>query len=371
MMFRRGVSIQTRPAAGVLPAWFTGAASGQWVALPGNTLSASGVLQTGDETLFTAWGGGVYNTVGVYDGSTFVPGIFLVIWGGGHGDSSSNAVYARGPLDSDTPIWRRLRDRTSTPPQNVSEDGSGNPVSRHTFQSIAYDPINNWMFSSGGLARYSDANGIIETHTYQFNTANPNSAQPWTKKTNAPGASDVSSYDSTTGLIWSHQDAQGEVQTYQTATDTWDSQIFKSPGWSGANACSAIDTTLGLWAIKWNAGINFFRTTSLGNDYYSPSETGTGPTGTTAILYDPTAGAFKCWNGGGKQLFTFTPPGTSPYQGGNAWTWSSNTPAGGDTPDAAQANGTYGRFGYVDNGAGLRGYFLCNSATSAVYFYKP
>lgn len=370
MMFRRGLAILTRVVGGP-PSWYSGTPSGQWAALPGQTLSASGVLQTGDEAILSAWGGGIYNTVGLYDGATWVPGVFLILWGGGHGDSSSNAVYAFGPMNTDTPTWRRLRDRTSPAPNNTSEDGSGNPVSRHTYQSIAYDPVHNWMFSSGGLARHSDANGIIETHTFQFNTASPNVNQPWTKKTNAPGAADVSAYDNVSGLIWSHQDAQNQVQAYNTGTDTWSSDTFKSPGWSGGNACSAIDTTLGLWAIKWNAGLNFFRTTSTANDYYTPSQTGTAPTGTTSILYDPVAGAFKCWNGNGKQLFTLTPPGTSPYQGGNAWTWSSSTPAGGATPDAAQINGTYGRFGYVDNGDGLRGYFLFNSSTGSVYCYKP
>jgi len=355
-----------------VPSWYSSANSSEWTTVPGSSLSASGVMQSGDDIFINAWGGGIVNTTGVYSGTTFIPGTFFILFGGGHSDSSSNAVYACGPLEDETPAWYRLRDRTSSPPTNVSEDGSGNPVSRHTYQSISYvGGAKNWLFCSGGLARYSDANGIAVAHVFQFNTSDPNTNQPWTTKTAPPAAADVSAYDSSTGRIWSHPDAANEVQYYDVSADSWTRVLFKSPGWATGSACSAIDTSRGIWAIYYSTGLNFFRTNDINaNDYYAPSTTGTAPTGAGSIIYDPVADVYRVWNGNGKQIFTLTAPGSSPYQGGNSWTWSSATPAGGSTPSAAATNGTFGRFAYVNNGS-MRGYLLLNSATGSFYFYKP
>ena len=47
-------------------------------------------------------------------------------------------------------------------------------------------------------------------------------------------------------------------------------------------------------------------------------------------------------------------------------TWSQKQ-FSGDTPDSAQANGTFGRWQYVPE---LRGCVLVNSTSSPVYFYR-
>lgn len=361
--------LSAKSAAGL---WFEDALANQWTIVPGGSLSASGVMETGAGAIVSAWGGGVVNTVGIYSGSTFIPGTFLSLWGGGHGDYSGNEIYPFGPLESASPTWYKPRNPTSPAPINVSEDGSGNPAARHTYQSITYlGGARNWMLATGGVARSTDANGVGLTHVFDFNQASPNSNTPWSTKANPPAPADVTCYESTSGLIWSHPNAANEVQTYDVATDTYSRTLFKSPGWSTGNAVSAIDTNRGIWAIYWSGGINFFRTDSAAlNDYYTPSTTGTAPTGVGSILWDPVADAFKVWNGNGKQLFTLTPPASSPYQGGNAWTWSNATASSGDTPDSQSTNGTFGRFNYIDNGSGLRGYILLNSASSSAYFYK-
>lgn len=355
------------------PSWYTSANSAEWLTVPGGSLSASGVMETGAGSIIAAWGGGIVNTVGIYNGATQISGTFPTIWGGGHGDYSGNELYPFGPLENETPAWYKPRAASSPAPVNVSQDGSGNPVARHTYQSIVHVPgSRNWLFASGGVARSTDANGVSVSHVFQFNTASPNSNQPWTTKAAPPAPADVSAYDPTTERIWSHPDVANEVQYYDIGADTWTRVLFKSPGWSTGNACSAIDYTRGIWAIYWSGGINFFRLNDINaNDYYAPSTTGTAATGAGSIIYDPVADAFKVWNGNGKQIFTLAPPATSPYQGGNSWTWSSTTPAGGSTPSAAATNGTFGRFSYIDNGTGLRGYLLLNSSTESFYFYKP
>lgn len=355
-----------------IPSWL--GAVGQWSAIA-STLSASGVQQdfAGGQGVF-AYSGGVVNSTGIYSGSTFISGPFLVVWGGGHNDYGGNELYCFGPLTSDSPQWYRPRDRTSPFPQNVDEDGSGNPVSRHTYGTIVYigDGTRNWMLSTGGVARYTDIGSPSLTHVFDFNQVSPNTNQPWSKKANvSQGAADVAAYDSTTGIVWSRPDAQNSVQSYNVATNTYTSENFKSPPWSTSDAAhGAIDTVRGIWAIAYSGGIAFYRLNNgVSNEYYTPTTSGTAPTGRKSIVYDPVDDRFVLWNGNGKQLFFLTPPASSPYQGGNAWVWSSTTPGSGATPDAADTNGTKGRFGLVNTGD-FRGYVLVNSNTSSVYFYR-
>lgn len=358
---------------GSIPSWI--GAAGQWSALA-TPLSSSGVQHdfAGGQGVF-AYSGGIVNSVGVYVGATFIAGPFLVIWGGGHGDYGGNEVYAFGPLTADAPQWYRLRDRTEPFPSDVAEDGAGNPVSRHTYSTIVHvaDGTRNWLLSTGGVATYSSAGGSSLTNVFDFNQVSPNSNQPWSKKSNTSGGggADVATYDSSTGIVWSHPDAQNSVQSYVVATDTYARENFKSPPWSTSNAPhGAIDTSRGIWAIAYNGGIAFYRLNNgVSNEYYTPTTSGTAPTGNRSIVYDPVDDCFVLWNGNGKQLWFLTPPASSPYQGGNAWGWSSATPSGGATPDAADTNGTKGRFGLV-NTANFRGYVLVNSNTGSVYFYR-
>lgn len=362
---------------GSLPAWVGN--SGEWSTVAGESLSTSGVASAIDfagdagnyTSFFTAWGGGVLATQGVYNGTSLITGTFLVIWGGGHTDYYGNEVYAFGPLEDDVPAWYRLRDATNPPPLNVSTDGSGNPVSRHTYNSIVYDSTNNRLMSTGYLARASDSNGANVVHIFNFSQTNPNVNQPWSTLANTDGAPDVSAYDATTGLVWYHPNGANSVGFYNISTQTPTRSNFKSPGW-GSNAMSAIDTSRGIWCIVSNGVTNFYRLNNgTGNDYYTPTTTGTAPSGSNiTVLYDSVSDRFVMWNGNGKTLYFLTPPGTNPYQGGNAWTWSSVSPASGSTPDAQQSTGTFGRFQFVNNGSGLVGYLLLNSATSSSYFYR-
>ena len=156
------------------------------------------------------------------------------------------------------------------------------------------------------------------------------------------------------------------------STDTDTSSIYKSPVGYGSNAASCIDTSRGIWAL-WDGsnGISFYRTNNgVGNDYYVPTTTGTAPTvGQGSIVYDSDNDCFRLWIGGGKQIWKLKAPVTSPYQGGNAWTWSSATPGTGSTPDAQNTNGTFGRFNMI-NSADIVGMPLMNAYNGTMYFYK-
>lgn len=369
------------PVSSSTPAWATDIGVGEWGVVTSTTLAASGVAWTsggspegagyGYAAVMTAWGGAVLNTTGFYNGSTWVDGYAIVCWGGGHGDYAGNEPYALS-LSTNTPTWYRLRDPTLTGVSNVDEDGSGNPVSRHTYSSLSYIPSANAMQAIGSLFRYYDANSSGLCHRFSFNQVSPNSNQPWSKVANAAGGTSVSAYDSTLDRIWYAGASGGDVSYYDVAANTHSVGAFKSPTYNGAPH-SAVDTSRGLWAIvSTNAEISFYRTNSgTANEYYTPTTSGTAPgTGINkSIIYDATDDRFVVYAGEGKKVYYLTPPASSPYAGGNAWVWSSVNPAGGSTPPTQQTNGTYGRFAPVTFPA-ARGYVLVNGPTDSVYFFR-
>ncbi len=355
------------------PTWHSGGALDTWITLPNSDLSTSGVMETGGSDVINAWGGGVVVTGGLYIGSTFTTGTFLVLFGGGHTNYSGNEVYAYGPFENDSPIWYKLRAATSPAPTNVNEDASGNPVSRHTYQTLSYinDGTRNWMLSMGILYSYSASNTYNTRHVYNFAQVSPDTNLPWSKKLDSDGAAEISCYEPSSGRVWYHKSANNHVGFYDVALNTHTAQIYKSPVGYGGNAVSCIDTVRGLWCI-WDGtnGISFYRTNNgAGNDYYVPTTTGTAPTGQGSIIYDPVADKLRLWVGGGKTLYTLTPPASLPYAGGNAWTWSNATAGTGSTPDTQNLQGTFGRFGYSSN-ADVVGYILLNNPNGSIYFYK-
>lgn len=356
-------------------------ALGQWGTIPSSTLSSAGDFNASDYATVIAYSGGIINTVGLYVGSSWIPGIWLVIWGQGHSDGSRNTVYAFGPLDDDSPAWHMLRDATSPAPTNTAQDGNGNPVARHTYNTLWFDPVNNRMGSIGGVARATDAGTFTASHYFDFTVSNPASNSPWGTLSSSGliDGADFTAYDPATHKVWYHPYVSGAVGLYDVASNTHTSGTFKSPSFSNPTGeMSALDTDLGIWAIFYNGGVNFYRTNNgVSNDYYVPSTSGTAPTGAKSALYDPVDKRFVVWNGNGRQLYYLTPPATSPYAGGNPWVWTNDT-ASGDTPTGAAGTvgaapgesgtdtGTYGRFALI-SGDGWRAYTLLNRAGDPVY----
>jgi hypothetical protein len=120
-----------------------------------------------------------------------------------------------------------------------------------------------------------------------------------------------------------------------------------------------------------NGVVNFYRLNNgIANPFYAPSTTGAAPTGLNmTVLHDPVADRFVVWPDGGSTIYTLTPPGSSPYQGGNAWTWATVTPGGGATPPAGRTEGTFGKFNYISAGS-VRGYILMTDGAADLYFYR-
>lgn len=375
-----GRQIPRPPASGSLPAWYTGAASGEWVALASSTFGSSGVGWagtspggTGNYTqVVRAWCSGIVNTVGLDYGSGFVAGTWLVIWGGGHNDYGGNEIYAFGPLESASPAWRRVTDPTIPAPNNVARSGS-NPVSRHTYDTIIYDRVRNRMVSLNAPSIYSNGFSNSASDAWDF------AARTWSAgpsiSTNGGG---INSIEATCGgddtYAWLWPIGNNQILTrYQFSSDTitqWTKDLPGDP--TGVKA--AYHPTKQVLA-RYDSGTLY--ALDLRNPatavQYTVSTTGAAPGGNNVVLeYDAANDRFVAWANSGKTLYTLTLP-ANPYQGGSAWTWASTTSAGGATPATQTPNGTFGRFRYL-NGDGvntLRGALLMPTDSSPVYFYKP
>jgi hypothetical protein len=378
-----------------IPTWRQGMNKGQWNVIPAATLAnsagytGSGTGNRGTGNMMVDWGGAVLVTRGLYIGSTFTNGTFLVPWGGGHTDYGGNEMVAFGPLENNSPTWNRLRDSTSPHPVNVCLDGSNNPVSRHTYNSCVYYADSLKMFCMGGPFRFTDGSSCSNLFVYNFNQISPNSNQPWSTKASLPGDfGDVATSDLALGKIWYHRNANNNITTYNVSANTYTADNFRSPLGYGGNAMSALDSARGILCYWDNAlGLSFYRTNNgTSNDYYRPTTTGSTPyraggSGTSTNNCSVTWAKakdlfiFKCQQDSGagstanvRSFWYLIPPATNPYAGGNAWTWREVTPSAGASPTTVEANGTFGRFQWIDN-ADIRGLLLENDATDSLYFY--
>jgi hypothetical protein len=380
-----------------VPTWRQAMVKGQWNVIPAATLQNSGAAYTthgtgncGSCNVIRDWGGGILATRGLYVGSTFTAGNFLVVYGGGHTDYGGNEVLAFGSLDNNSPAWNRLRDSTAPHPVNVDTNATGDPVSRHVYNSLVYVPDSAKMYMMGAGFRFTDAAASPPLITYNFNQTSPNSNKPWGHKTAVTATfGDVAAYDPVLNRIWYHDNTAaggGNVAYHDVSANTNTSGSFRSPLLSLGNPMSAMDSSLGLWGMWDRAnGLGFFRNNGgVTNDYYRPTTTGNKPcrhSGSGAsnnegtMAFDKSRNAFVFWLARDsacsvqdrRNLFILTPPATSPYAGGNAWVWTRETPSG-TTPTVAVTNSTFGRFQYVD-AVDIRGYILQNDWTDSVYFY--
>jgi hypothetical protein len=115
----------------------------------------------------------------------------LYIWGGGHGDYGGNEVY-KLDLRATPPKMLRLTNPSqitssvnATAPLKMPD---GNPNIRHTYDGLAYLPLQDVMFDFGGGGVYPGAGVALDTWWFNFAT--------WTSKdpvngfnplTSAPG----------------------------------------------------------------------------------------------------------------------------------------------------------------------------------------
>lgn len=359
------------------PSWLSGVVSGQSVQLPNSTLTSSGAGWTGTapggtgnyQTIVTAWGGGCLNTVGVKHGGTFIPGTFLVIFGGGHGDYGGNEVMAYGPLESNSPIWRRLTDPTIPAPVNVIRDGSGNPVSRHTYDSLMYLPGSNKMLAVGAAGYYSVGFAFNGADLFDFATntwSNVDAGFP--AYTGGGTISMVGGVDETTGKVWGVGNGNAsKLCSFDPSSSTWSSWYKDNPNGptSGKGAVGR-----GL-LVQMKAAVVYAQDLSAPNSvFFTPTVTGTAPAASgiegQTLEWDSIGGYFFTVSSTG-YLFKLT-PGASPLT--DAWSWSS-VAISGSAPAAGSANGVYGRLRSFQGNASLpRGVVYMPAQNAPICFIK-
>lgn len=373
-------------SSGGIPAWYSAQPSGTWKNFTGATqvLSSSGVAWsptwspggTNVASVMRAWSGGVLNTSGVYIGGSFVPGTWLVIWGGGHGDYAGNELYAFGPLEAATPRWQRINDPTDPPPIDVARIGT-KPVSRHTYDTLAYLSSVNKMLSFGapGYANTGFTFGTCDLFNFG---ANPGTTDPWSAAPDLPSTNgsigSVCAYNPVTNKAWRLGSQNGtRLVCYDVATGVMSSWAKDSyPYLLGANNYNAADVipASNIFAFCDYTGVVRCLNLNTPTDaIYTPATTGSAPTGNVVMKWDATNNRFVAKSiQGGKQLWFLT-PGSPPTAGGGTWTWTSVNPASGDTPQGAYNEyGYYGRFQVV-NGA-MNGVIAVSDYAAAPHFYK-
>jgi hypothetical protein len=379
------VQINVLASAG-LPAWYTSQTAGTWRNFSGATqvLSSSGVgwvkNWSGDtgtyDQVIRAWSGGVLNTTGVYVGGAFVPGTWLVVWGGGHGDYYGNEVYAFGPLEAATPAWQRITDPTVPP--SVSQARSGSyPCARHTYDTLAYLSSVNRMIAFGAPG-YAGLGGTFPTVDVLDFAVNPGVGSPWSSRADLSNGNGligaISAFNPSTNKAWALGAGNGAaLHCYDVAANTLTTYAKDDPFMPGAsNYCSgAIIPASNILAFVDPGGVVRCVNLNTPTDaIYTPSVTGSAPTGSVAFKWDSSNNRFIAKSTqGGKQVW-FLAPGSPPTAGGGTWAWTSVTPAAGDTPPA-NSYADYGYFGRFQVVSGtLKGIIAVSDYNAAPSFYK-
>ena len=377
-----------------LPAWRTAMAANTWRAIPGNTLSnvdpeknaainPNGTASapwhgsTGQAAIIDGWGGAAFDDA---LGRLWIP------YGGGHSNYAGNEPYMID-LMADTPQWVMLRSPSGSIQNPVAVLNDGNEItglyadgrirSGHSYNNMTFIPgvgpiINRLgvMYSNGSQAPatawvlnqttgeattvfdlatvpgqfgapyggccYVPANGARPARVYGLG-AGTNTSMEYANVGSVPGTWSASVFGPTN----QHFVAYGSV-TYIPKFD----------------CIVAFDGQVAIWNL------------ATGYQGYAPLA-GTTPAFITSLAQtQPTwcdaLQALLIWNNSSSpELIAVLTPGATAL---SAWTWSTITPAVANavTPTVNTPQGTYGRFGYS---AKLKGCYLINGVTQAVYFY--
>jgi chitodextrinase len=315
------------PVSGAIPSTLG------WYQIPNTAIknvcpSASGFPQIqgneGCPAVMDDWSGGIFDA-----GRNR-----MVMWGGGHGGYAGNELYA---LDVNTLTVSRLNDPTVVVRDGCTNNGTyadGTPVSRHTYNHLAYLPAQDAMFAWGG-SRWQCGFFIADTWLFNFSTLT------WSPQSNANGPSE--SYgrsvalDPNTGLVYARDDF--ELYSFNATTNAWTKRSSVSFGMND-NKTAVIDPVRKKYYLHGNSSTILYW-------YDISSPTGSVPiqsgqtTGCGGFIgtyqvgmeYDPVQDKIVGW-AGGNTIYLLNPDTLS---------CTTVTFAGGPT---AELNGTWGRFRY-------------------------
>lgn len=317
---------------------------------------------------------------------------------GGHQGYSGNEIYEL-VLQSENPAWQRVWGPGTTTGgtggiNTVGNNSDGNPRASHTFKRPVVS--NDGRVWHAGLDSMYDPTGSWTSATYAWRRGDTN----WTYlgrgvtglTPQAPGDESSSSnwkllggsaaYDPIDNRIYST--AQYTLNAYGGPDGAFGVDCFYNTfigpwNWNVSTSWSCVCPGLGtngksLLVLYSNDGLE---TVDLGATVANGSRIGRTRSGSDGGCNEDSAvGVFHAksraifsWHGNGANIMKLSIPSSL----SSAWTWSTVTPSGSNTvtPTTPFAQGTFGKFGLIDDmGNGQSAFVLINKTTEAAFVYK-
>lgn len=282
---------------------------------------------------------------------------YLVVDGGGHGDSSWNGKILVGPLwgpGSDTPtatVW--LAASAIGDVRNASTYLDGRQSSVHSYNNLV--GVGGTLYSMRTDGYYSS--GSSSAQAYAFTAAG---------QTALASSITVGQYGAAAhrnGIIY-HIGGNGSfdnLRLYTIATDSWSTDNDGDVAF-GNYISMAIDSTRGKLLVV--GGASGGSTTGAYWDLTALTrQTGIArPGGTHSLEYDPDRDVFVAYQG----TLTVKEASASALAAGSGATWVDRVFTG-DTPSTATSNGVFGRFRHVPE---AKAYYAIQSLESGLYVFR-
>lgn len=310
----------------------------------------------GCTAVITAWGGGVWD--GVHRE--------MILWGGGHDDYWGNEVYG---FSTRTFAWELLVPGSPVASQSALSEPmpDGTPVSRHTYDGLAYLTAENALFAFGGATAPQGGSSNL---TWALDLDEKSWKQRAVQQGLPAGASQYymgTAYDEAGHRVFMRN--QDGVWVYDIAADTWTRLLDAGypplyPDWAGWNYRRGVFDpkrqiffTLGgkhqddkpdffAFDASTKQAVSDQWVTTSGDDIAGGAAPG-------ADL-DPIADAIVAWNGGPARVLDLATK-----------QWSKKSASG--APPMPVSQGTYGRFRYISQ---YNVFVLVNGPDQNVFFYK-
>ena len=335
-----------------------------WLALPGTAFrkfceaNAVPALEAngGCRMAVEAWSGGVFDDERRQ----------MLVIGGGHMDYWGNEVYAFAPASG---RWRIVRPASRVAsgalPSEPMPDGA--PVSRHTYDSLAYMRHLGQVFLFGGAIA---PNGYSENTTWWFDPANAR----WQPKASAPrsGAGHyymATAYDPLTQQVYIRNERG--FYAYDPTSDRWSWPLVdfsvrpyyprqQTHHYRRAVVMPEARLFVALGGMLANpAAPDVFiydleRKRDVTPDYPMRGDLSVIANQGVGLDVDTASGALVAWAGGAPAIMD-----------PQSWEWRRGSARG--APPKAVGNGTFGRWRYIPY---LNVFMLVNKPEEDVHFYK-
>jgi hypothetical protein len=301
----------------------------------------------------------------------------LIIWGGGHGDYAGNELYS---LELTTTPPSLIRLNPPSPP-NTSNNPcpspealtDGRPNSRHTYDSLAYLPDQDVMFSVGGgvgMCGFGSRGAWALSMGSVTSACAPNCNSTWVQQSSGPdGYGFITAWDSLRHLYWIND--QNNLWSFDPASNKW---MKRGPGTANNfNAIGAFDPVekyfinVGLDAGGGQSIVYYSVASNSNYKQINPGINASCAPGVTSsypgVAWDPIDNVVVVYPNAGSVLYLLNP---------RTWTCTTETygsTQGADYPQSSSAtgNGALKRFNYFPS---LDIYVLCNDPYNDCWYLR-